>query len=37
MENTSIARIFGGGVSSLSSLTGTEQGIQTVEESKTLS
>ena len=37
MENTSIARISGGGASSLSSLTGTEQGIQAAEEGKALS
>ena len=37
MEKSSIARIFGGGASSLSSLTGTEQGIQAAEGGKALS
>ena len=37
MENASIARVSGGGASSLSSLTGTEQGIQAAEEGKTFS
>ena len=37
MENTVKSRFFGGGASSLSSLTGTEQGIQAAERGKAFS